>query len=123
MQNKVYLAGRYSRREELWDYAQLLESMGYEVTSRWLHGEEDGKTKEEIAIMDYFDCIAADIILSFTESPDVKHAQGARHAEFMLGYERGKRCVLIGPREIIFHHMPNIEQYNTIYEFVAYESP
>jgi len=35
---KIYLASRYSRREELCGYRTQLESMGVEVTSRWLNG-------------------------------------------------------------------------------------
>jgi hypothetical protein len=34
----VYLAARYSRREELLRYVADLEERGYIVTSRWLQG-------------------------------------------------------------------------------------
>jgi hypothetical protein len=36
---KIYLASRYSRREELCAYRAELEAMGHTVTSRWLNGE------------------------------------------------------------------------------------
>ncbi len=44
-----YLAGRYSRREELCRYREQLRSIGHEVQSRWLDGEHQiSNTKEPI---------------------------------------------------------------------------
>lgn len=36
---KVYLASRYSRREELLGVRDVVEALGGEVTSRWLNGD------------------------------------------------------------------------------------
>ena len=36
---KIYLAARYSRREELCGYRSELEAIGHTVTSRWLNGK------------------------------------------------------------------------------------
>lgn len=36
---KIYLASRYSRREELCAYRAQLQSLGFEVQARWLNGE------------------------------------------------------------------------------------
>lgn len=36
---KIYLAARYSRREELCAYRKQLETIGYTVQARWLNGE------------------------------------------------------------------------------------
>lgn len=36
---KIYLAARYSRREELCAYRSELEAMGHIVQARWLNGE------------------------------------------------------------------------------------
>lgn len=35
---RIYLASRYSRREELCEYRSQLEAMGHTITSRWLNG-------------------------------------------------------------------------------------
>lgn len=35
----IYLAGRYSRREELCGYRTALQAMGHTVQARWLNGE------------------------------------------------------------------------------------
>lgn len=37
----IYLAARYSRRLELGNYAALLESLGHEITARWLSGAHE----------------------------------------------------------------------------------
>lgn len=36
---KIYLAARYSRREELCGYREQLRAMGHDVQARWLNGE------------------------------------------------------------------------------------
>lgn len=36
---KIYLAARYSRREELCGYRSELEARGHRVQARWLNGE------------------------------------------------------------------------------------
>ena len=36
---KIYLAARYSRREELCEYREQLHALGHEVQARWLNGE------------------------------------------------------------------------------------
>jgi hypothetical protein len=36
--SRVYLAARYSRREELCRYADDLRAIGHTITSRWLDG-------------------------------------------------------------------------------------
>lgn len=36
---RIYLASRYSRREELCGYRSQLQAIGYDVQARWLNGE------------------------------------------------------------------------------------
>jgi len=36
---KIYLAARYSRREELCGYREQLRALGHDVQARWLNGE------------------------------------------------------------------------------------
>lgn len=122
---KVYLAGRYGRRQELLRYALRLRSLGHEVTSRWLFGEpEDGCLDSDFAawcaVLDLEDIAAADTFLAFTESnPDIPGAsRGGRH--FEMGFARGCACriVVIGARENIFCHLPGVEFFGTFDEFL-----
>jgi hypothetical protein len=42
---QIYLAGRYSRREELCEYRIELQKLGFKVQSRWLDGEHQLSTE------------------------------------------------------------------------------
>lgn len=116
---KIYLASRYSRREELCRYADELRAMGYEVTSRWLAGnhqiDDAGLSAEaaiedgtRFALEDWDDLMTADVCISFTEEPRSTSSRGGRHVEFGAALAAGKVSIVIGPRENVFHCMPNV---------------
>jgi hypothetical protein len=118
---RVYLAARYSRWQELAGYAEELRAIGYEVTSRWIKGDHelraDGQGEADHwavvwASEDREDLLAADIVVSFTEGADVPgRARGGRHVEFGMALETGKRLLVVGPRENVFHHLPGVERF------------
>lgn len=127
---KVYLAARYSRREELLQYREELERFGMSVTSRWLDGnhqiDDEGLSaeakageRERFASEDYGDVFDADTVISFTETPRSSNSRGGRHVEFGVALGLGKRVVVIGPRENVFHCLPTVEYHLTWEEFVA----
>jgi len=77
---KIYLASRYSRREELCGYRDDLEYLGHTVTSRWLDGNHqvddrglstEAKSEERLrfACEDWEDLKSAEVCISFTEPP------------------------------------------------------
>jgi hypothetical protein len=75
---KIYLAARYSRRPEMCRYAQQLENLGYEVTSRWLNGTHGGRHVEfgYALAMREFDCGINLTVIGYRENvfnchPDV----------------------------------------------------
>jgi hypothetical protein len=119
---KIYLASRYSRREELCGYRSELEAMGHEVTSRWLNGnhqiddaglslEAAAAERTRFAQEDWDDLMAADCCISFTEAPRSSNSRGGRHVEFGAAMAAGKVCVVIGPRENVFHCLPDVWWY------------
>jgi hypothetical protein len=77
----IYLAARYSRREELCRYRESLRSLGYRITSRWLDG---GHELDERGLS--------------TEAGAVELA-------------RGMRVLVVGPRENVFHCLPEVEVF------------
>jgi hypothetical protein len=121
---KIYLAARFSRRDELQGYAAQLTRMGHEVTSRWLwvdHQLTDADQQDRevaylrghvFALDDLADVRRADIVVSFTESPRTG-TRGGRHVEFGIGLERELGLVIIGPREHVFHYLPWVIQYDS----------
>lgn len=117
----VYLAGRYSRREELVRVADDLQSAGHYVTSRWLHGghqisdeglnaERDEELRTRFAVEDWEDLESADALIAFTEAPRSSTTRGGRHVEFGAALAMGKLCLIVGPRENVFYGLPQVIQ-------------
>lgn len=122
---KIYLAARFSRNDEMRGVRDVLTALGHEVTSRWidLHGGDQQESAAQAVLNsdpesvahfgqhDIEDLEAADVIVSFT-SPD-GGGKGGRHVEFGYGLALGKRSIVVGPREHIFHTLPQVEHYPT----------
>jgi hypothetical protein len=125
----IYLAARYSRHPQMREARDVLARMGHTVTSRWIdqHGGDqlESATLAQLninpaacsiyGIHDVEDVTAADVVVSFTGGEGGK---GGRHVEFGLGIALGKDLVVIGPREHIFHTLPQVRQYETWPDFV-----
>lgn len=136
---KIYLASRYSRRLELCEYRSQLEHLGHTVTSRWLNGKHqiddkgqpigesgeklveagDGSTSCADALRAHFvqeDCAdvrSAECVISFTEPPrSPLGTRGGRHVEFGMAIALGKRIIVIGYQENLFHYLPTVEFFN-----------
>lgn len=140
---KIYLAARYTRRLELCEYRAALESIGIDVTSRWLNGShqlsdagvpigdsgealvEDDTSQEaahlraKFATDDYEDVAAADLLIAFTQPPRSDKGRGGRHVEFGIALGLGKPIVVIGPRENVFTWLPQIQQHDTWAAFLT----
>jgi len=109
---RVYLAARYSRREEMIDVARQLRDRGHEVTSRWIEGNHliteeqlvnDRTLGIRLASEDCDDLERADLVISFTEPPRSAPNRGGRHVEYGLALGLGTECWVVGPRENVFH--------------------
>jgi len=110
----VYFAARFARREELQGYRADLEALGLEVTSRWLetqprersmYSDEDWR---ELGLVDQEDVLAADALVCFTEASG-EGGNGGRHVELGMALALGRRVIVVGRREHIFHHLPEVE--------------
>lgn len=119
----VYLAARYGRRKEMLALSQLLEAAGHRVTARWVHGLHDtagGMSDQDAALEDLVDVELADAIIAFTETPGVEgRARGGRHVEFGWALARGKRLIVFGPRENVFHHHPRVEVVENVLQLLS----
>ena len=93
---RVFLAGRFSRRDEFSGYADELRSLGITVDARWLEPDCHGVTDDEvmieladmkdededapvaalIAVEAFEDLRNADVVVAFTEPPKVHQQQG-----------------------------------------------
>ena len=109
---KIYLAGSYTRKDELLAHAERLRGLGYGITSRWLNAYVEPRLKAEIegardtmplsarqfAKDDYWDLHRADVLMAFSEPPHSGSPRGGRHVEFGLAMAWNKTVIVVGPR-------------------------
>jgi nucleoside 2-deoxyribosyltransferase len=121
---RIYLASRYSRYLEMQAYRADLEAAGHVVTSRWINGDHQiddaglslqAKEEERIrfAQEDLHDLVTSDCVISFTEAPRSSNSRGGRHVEYGMALALGKRCIVVGHRENVFHCLPTVEFFQT----------
>lgn len=110
----VYFAARSSRREELNGFRAELEALGIEVTSRWLATEPRERSSyseddwRELGLTDQEDVLASDALVCFTEAAG-DGGNGGRHVELGMALALGRRVIVVGRREHIFHYLPEVE--------------
>lgn len=139
---RIYLAARYSRREELCLYREQLRLVGHNVQARWLDGKHqlanDGKPigddgealvedddnstsahyksaalRSQFAQDDWEDVIGADMVVSFTEPPRSNASRGGRHIEQGIAMGRVIPTIVVGYRENIFNWLPQVMFFET----------
>lgn len=128
--NYVYIASRYSRKEEMQDVASILVDRGLVCKSSWLDEPHGPNTSlEELtpeqhlqyAKQDFEDIMSSDAMLFFAEDPNKQPPRGGRHVEFGYAFALGVDIYIIGPKENIFHYLPNIKHFETFEEFLEKE--
>lgn len=129
---KIYLAARYSRREELCGYAEDLKRAGHSVMSRWLEGNhqiadngmpigDDGEAlvegfsdsekamflRQQFAMEDLRDIDYSEMLIAFTEPPRSSASRGGRHVEFGYALAQNKPILIVGHKENVFCWLPD----------------
>ncbi len=128
---RIYLASRYSRREELCRHRDVLERQGFRITSTWLDRSvsqqerllQDHAGCAAIAADDVHDVVRADVVVSFTEEPRSRASRGGRHVELGLALGLGRPCLIVGPRENVFHFTPGVHRspdFGAAYEWLMH---
>lgn len=118
---KVYLASRYSRNEEMRDHADQLEQLGIHVRARWIKGNHsadhlEGEARflasQKFAIEDYEDVCSADFLILFSDPPRTT-TRGGKNVEFGVALGQNKPIFIVGPRENVFHDLPQVTRFDT----------
>jgi nucleoside 2-deoxyribosyltransferase len=128
---RVYLASQYPRRNEMREAAKELSNNGIGVTSRWL--EETAPLNSQLndtpmyenlhaAEVDTEDIRRCDTLILFSENPLTGLPRGTHHAEFGYALGLGKRVVVIGGPENVFHFLPQVIHYATLQSFLEAEA-
>jgi len=122
---KVYVAAASYRQREARNVYRRLARHGLEVTGTWVFkrslGEVDTFPTE--AARDLIQIQEADLVLTLTENPRArrpKYTTGGRHVECGYALGKGKPLVVVGPKENVFHYLPNVVQFDIIEDAVVY---
>lgn len=130
---RIYLAARYSRRQEMVGYAEQIQEAGHIVVARWLagdhkiadsdldgiypeapHGERVLKLAAEYAGEDLADIAAADLVIVFLEPQRSPNSRGGRLVEMGYAAGRGKAVWLVGTGyENAFCALPAFRKFET----------
>lgn len=112
---KVYLAARYEENGRMRDWRDVLVGHGIVVTSRWIDGGHEDMTESRFAAYaeeDLLDVEQADALVMLSDREHFRTGRGGRHVEVGYALARGKRVILVGDRENVFHWLcetaPNI---------------
>ena len=126
---RVYLAARYSRRAEMYDYAVGLRNKGLIVCSSWVdHPDElpddgpGGATDPGFyAARDFDDVSSADTLVLFCDNPDeTSTKRGGRHVEFGVALALDLNVIVVGQRENIFQYLPQVVHFDKWEDAVDY---
>ena len=58
-----------------------------------------------------------DMLVSLQEEPR-NNSRGGRHVEFGIAIGLSKIVIAVGPRETVFHHLPEIRHFDTVEDFL-----
>ena len=109
-----YIAASYPRKEEARALAALLVQLHFRNKARWLVMESIGyaqgidKVSYELAEIDFADVIASDLFIQITGD---NLSRGGRHTELGMALALGKPILILGPKEQVFHHHPNVRLF------------
>lgn len=126
---RIYIAGRYSRRDEFRLVRDRLLEAGHTVTSRWLDedkplqtqmGDDSDEFYTETSRIDLEDIYNSTAVLFFSENPLVGTPRGGRHVEFGYALAMELPIYVIGPRENVFHYNPLVHHYADLEVFLEF---
>jgi nucleoside 2-deoxyribosyltransferase len=125
---KVYLASQYGCKEQTRKCANDLRDVGIDCTSVWLNEPHDPTSrlvslhenlKVQYAEQDIADILRADIFVVFSVTEDTSIVRGGMVFETGFAYGQGKPVIVCGPKQCIFHFLPDIQQVETWTEALA----
>ena len=125
---KVYLASRYSQKEDTKVVARHLRKLGFKITSQWLKEPHAPNTTLDMcsgedlsfyAVQDFDDIKRADVFVLFSVDPLIPTVRGGRHVETGIALALGKPVYIVGPKENIFAYLPGVQQFNYISDLIV----
>lgn len=118
---KIYLATLYAEKRVMQAWRDVLQHEGHLVTSRWIDGGHDldmnaetDAQRMQFAEEDLEDLENADCILMWNPPQLHGKGRGGRHTEFGYAIARGKRLIIVGERENVFHYLGEVHVVPTV---------
>jgi len=126
---RAYLAARFEQKKEIKALVPLLEANNIRVRAHWL--DEDIPPNSQLsdltpaycaeqAQVDLDDIKACDLFVFFADATP-KTTRGGKHFEAGYASGLGKRIVVIGQPENIFHYLPGVVHYASLGDFLDAE--
>jgi nucleoside 2-deoxyribosyltransferase len=118
---KVYVAARFTRKDEVAALAMRIERAGAVVCTDWfLEAESDlhelsDDVRQSRAERDISHVRNCDILVMLAGGG----ARGGRHFEFGFAMALGIPCWIVGEREHIFHWLPWVEVFDSADEMLS----
>lgn len=117
--DKIYLASGFSNSVKMRHYKQILEAMGFTITSRWIDYDQrpakNGDWEElyrRISVKDLYDVEECDIIIVDALKPSTR---GGYNTELGYGYAINKHIIVIhedNDLSNVFFYLPGIVLVN-----------
>jgi len=113
---RVFIAASYTRLKEAASLCAELERHGHIVVSTWIHEPsreylQGDAAMERSAKVDFRDLQQAEVVVCLTGDNGTRVE---RHSEVGMALGTGKRVILLGTREQIYHWYPAVRVVNTI---------
>ena len=105
---KIYLAARYSRREELVAYRKQLQDIGHDVQARWLNGEHQ-LANDGTPIGENGAALVEGTLRSGEQLSEHEQTERAAALRTKFALANKARVIVVGHRENIFHWLPVVE--------------
>lgn len=116
---RIYVAARWGRRAEALRLAEILIEAGHEITSTWLRpGVAEGRSKRDNALMDLAELGAAECLVLLAEPVGASNVGGNRYFECGAAVAMALRVIVVGDRELVFFHLPQVEVVASILDLM-----
>lgn len=124
---RIYIAARFSRREEAGEVAAILTDLGHSITSSWIwqpasemYREDGPNFAGEAAQKDLDEVESSDTLVYLSEMEDNIWGRGGRHVEFGAALAFRKDVWVIGPMENLFHYLQSVLHFDCLDDLVQY---
>lgn len=119
---KAYIAAPWEFKAEAREIRDHLDALGVESTASWIdiEGSRFEEDQSSGALRDMADLRGADMLIVYIPDPDT--SCGGLHSELGMALWDRYPVVVIGNRDNIFTHHPDVRHFESIEDWQAHRS-